>query len=289
MALVLALGLYLGGNLGSGEPPTPTAPAFASEPGTLADITDTDVVNLGFTPASGYPSPTYVLDVDPALPDDVAVFVGDAAVDLPFAVPSALVDSIAVQALSPMTETLDLTLTATNGVSPDAVATATISIDIAAPAPTWSVNSYAVELPISTPITFGSDLSVDNATAIRVAAVPDKGIFYKSGVGTPYAVNDEFPVSDLALLTGESDGDTGSVTGPLTLRALGSSDVDLDITVTIAPPAAPVITDRDFDIEEGTEASAGFDTTTMGDSELASIDNQTTGASQVIIKIPDFS
>lgn len=289
MTLCLALGLYLGGNLGSGEPPTPTAPAFASEPGTLSDITDTSVVDVGFVRATGYPAPTYVLDADPALPEDVAIFVGDAAIDLPFAVPSSLVDSIALQALAPMTETFDLTLTATNGVSPDAVATATVSIDIVVPAPTWSVNSYAVELPISTPITFGGDLSVDNATAIRVAAVPDKGIFYKSGVGTPYAVNDEFPVADLALLTGESDGDTGAVTGPLTLRALGSSNVDLDITVTIAPPADPVITDRDFDIEEGTEANIEFDTATMGDSELASIDNQTTGGSAVIVKIPDLS
>lgn len=270
--------------------PEPSAPVFASEPGTLDDITDTDVLNLGFTNATGYPSPTYVLDVDPTLPDDVAVYVGDAAVELPFAVPSALVDTISVQALAPMTETFDLTLTATNGVSPDAVATAAVSIDIAVPAPEWSVESYAVELPISAPITFGSNLSVENSATIRVAGLPDKGVYYiDDGDDTPLALNDEFAVADLALLTGESDGDTGAVTGVLKLRALGSSNVDLDITVTIAAAAGPDITDRDFDIEEGTEANIGFDTATMGDSELASIDNQTTGGSAVIVKIPDLS
>ena len=108
-------------------------------------------------------------------------------------------------------------------------------------------------------------------------------------MGTPYALNDEIPVSDLALLTIESDGDTGAVTGVLKLRALGSSNVDLDITVTLAPPLPPEITERDFEIEEGTEASASFDTSTLGDNELASIDNQTDGASAVIVKIPDLS
>jgi hypothetical protein len=289
MALCLALGLYLGGNMGSGAPPTPSAPVFASEPGTLDDITDTDVTNLSFTRASGYPTPTYVLDVDPALPDDVAVYVGDVAVELPFAVASALVDTISAQALAPMTETFDLTLTATNSEGSD-VATATVSIDIAVPAPEWSVESYAVELPVSAPITFGNNLSVTNTTTIRIAGLPDKGIYYiDDGDDTPLIVNDEFPLADLALLTGESDGDTGAVTGVLKLRALGSSNVDLDITVTIAPPLPPEITERDFDIEEGTEASAGFDTTTMGDSELASIDNQTTGGSAIIVKIPDLS
>lgn len=289
MALCLALGLYLGGNMGSGAPPTPSAPVFASEPGTLAEITDTDVLNLGFVTASGYPVATYVLDVDGTLPDDVAVYVGDVAIDLPFAVSSALVGTISVQALAPMTESFDLTLTATNSEGSD-VATATVSIDIAVPAPEWSVESYAVELPISIPVAFGSSLSVENSVTIRVAGLPDKGIFYiDDGDDTPLALNDEFPVSDLALLTGESDGDTGAVTGVLKLRALGSSNVDLDITVTIAEAAAPEIVERDFSIEEGTEASAGFDTTTMGDSELASIDNQTTGGSAVIVKIPDLS
>lgn len=286
MTLCLALGLYLGGNMGA---PADAAPVFANEPGTLADITDTNVHNLGFNRATGYPAPTYVLDVDPALPDDVAVYVGDAAVELPFAVASALVDTISAQALAPMTEVFDLTLIATNGVSPDAVATATVSIDIAVPAPEWSVEGYAVEAPISNPYTFGNNLSVTNCDTIRVAGLPNKCIFYKLGVGTPYVLNDEFPVADLTLLTIESDGDTGAVTGVLKLRALGSSNVDLDITVTIAPPLPPEITERDFDIEEGTEASASFDTSTMGDSELASIDNQTTGGSAIIVKIPDLS
>jgi hypothetical protein len=288
MTLCLTLGLYLGGNLGSGEPPTPTAPVFASEPGALADITDTEVVNLGFTTATGYPSPTYVLDVDPALPDDVLVFVNDIEVLLPASISSAYVETISVQALAPMTETFALELTATNSEGSD-VSTATVSVAIAVPAPVWSTGSYAVEAPISNPLTFGSNLSVTNAPTIRIAGMPDKCIFYKSGVGTPYALNDEFLVADLALLTIESDGDTGAVTGVLKLRALGSSNVDLDITVTIAAAAGPVITDRDFDIEEGTEADINFDTTTMGDDELASIDNQTTGASEVVVKVQDLS
>lgn len=269
--------------------PEPTAPTFASEPGALDEITDANAVELDFVNASGYPTPTYVLDADPALPGDVAIFVGDAAVELPFAVPSALVDSIALQALAPMTGTFDLTLTATNSEGSD-VATATIDIDIAVPAPEWSVESYAVELPISAPITFGSNLSVENSATIRVSGLPDKGVYYiDDGDDTPLALNDEFAVADLPLLTGESDSDTGAVTGVLKLRALGSSDVDLDITVTIAEAAGPDIEERDFDIEEGTEASIDFDTSTMGDSELASIDNQTDGASAVAVKIPDLS
>lgn len=274
MALVLALGLYHGGNMGL---PADAAPVFASEPGALDDITDTEFVNLGFTRASGYPAPTYVLDVDPALPDDVFVFVNDLEILLPAAVSSALIETIAVQALAPMTETFDLTLTATNGVSPDAVATATVSIDIAAPAPEWSVNSYAVELPVSAPITFGNNLSVTNATTIRIAGLPDKGIYYiDDGDDTPLIVNDEFPLADLALLTGESDGDTGAVTGVLKLRALGSSNVDLDVTVTIAPPAAPDITERDFEIEEGTEAPINFDLTDYQVGDPVTITNNST-------------
>lgn len=271
----MILGLRLCFGTVSSGPPEPTAPVFAGEPGTLDDITDTDFVNLGFTRASGYPTPTYVLDVDPALPEDVFVFVNDLEVILPAVVSSALVDTISVQALAPMTETFDLTLTATNSEGSD-VATATVSIDIAIPAPEWSVESYAVEAPVVNPYTFGNNLSVTNTTTIRVAGLPDKCIFYKSGVGTPYALNDEFPVADLALLTIESDGDTGSVTGVLKLRALGSSNVDLDVTVTIAPPAAPDITERDFEIEEGTEAPINFDLTDYQAGDPVTITNNST-------------
>lgn len=270
------------------EPPV-SAPVFASEPGTLPTITTEDaLVPVGFVRASGYPAPAYEIYTDTAVPSNVAIFVGGVAVGLPFEPPSGLVGSVAVMGLNPLTDTFDLKMAATNSEGSD-VATATIAFDIPQPAPEWSVDQYAVEAPISAPRTFGSDLAVTNATGIEVAGLPNKCIFYKLGVGTPYAVNDEFSVPDLDLLTIASDGDTGAVTGVLKLRALGSSNVDLDITVTIAPPLPPEITERDFEIEEGTEASAGFDTSAMGDSELASIDNQTTGGSAIIVKIPDLS
>lgn len=291
MALALALGLYLGGNLGSGEPPAPSAPAFASEPGTLEAITSqNEIIPVGFTSASGYPSPTYILSG--TVPEGVNVFIDDSEpVELPVAVPAAYLDQIAVSVVDIISGAIELTLTATNGVSPDAESDATIPVAIPVAPPQWSLPSYAVELPVTAPVTFGSALGVTGAATIEVTALPDKGVYYiDDGDDTPLAVNDTFPAADLALLTGESDGDTGSVTGVLTLEAHGDGgDVELDITVTIAEAAGPDITDRDFDIEEGTEANIGFDTATMGDLELASIDNQTDGGSAVIVKIPDLS
>lgn len=270
------------------EPPEPSAPVFASEPGTLDEITEIGTYPLGFTLATGHPSPTYVASSED-LPDGVLIIAGENELVLPAVVPAADVESTAAQFLGPLTDSFTLTMTATNSEGSD-TATATVPVDIPVPAPVWSAPSYAVELPVTAPQTFGNNLSVTNCDTIRVAGVPDKGVYYiDDGDDTPLALNDEFPVADLALLTGESDGDTGAVTGVLKLRALGSSNVDIDITVTIAAAAGPDIDEFEFEIEEGTVDDLPFDTETMGASELASVDNQTTGDSAVVVLIPDHS
>lgn len=292
MALVLALGLYHGGNMGSGEPPTPTAPVFASEPGALTEITvQNEIVEVGFVRATGYPSPTYILSSAVALPDEVRVFIGGSDLSLPAAVPAGDVDDISVQTLEAYTGSVTLTLTATNGVSPDAEAEAVIPIDVAPPAPVWAPTTLAVELPVIAPTAIGGSLVVDGATTIEVTALPDKGIYYiDDGDDTPLAVNDTFPAADLSLLTGESDSDTGTVTGALSLEAQGAGgNTTINITITIAEAAAPVIADRDFEIEEGTEAAINFDLTDMPSGGTATIENTTTGGAAVIIKYEDLS
>lgn len=288
MALVLALGLYLGGNMGL---PREAAPVFASEPGTLDAITAQDIpVNLGFVNATGYPPATYTLSASATLPDEVRIFVGEVDVSLPASVSSANVETISVQVLAPYTGSITLTLTATNGESPDAEAEAIVPIDVEAPAPVWSPTSLSVELPVVAPVVIG-ELVVDGADTIEIIALPDKGIYYiDDGDDTQLIVSDTFPASDLALLTGESDGDTGAVTGLLTLEAQGDGGAtEIDITISIAAAAGPVITDRDFEIEEGTEAPINFNLTDMPTDGSATVENTTTGGAAVIIKYEDLS
>lgn len=286
---ILGLSLCFGTVLGT---PEPSAPVFASEPGTLAAITAQDIpVHLGFVRATGYPPATYTLSAAATLPDEVRVFVGEVDVSLPAFVSSANVETISVQVLAPYTGSITLTLTATNGESPDAEAEAIVPIDVEAPAPVWSPTSFSVELPVVAPVAIGELVVVDGADTIEVIALPDKGIYYiDDGDDTPLIVSDTFPVSDLPLLTGESDGDTGAVTGPLTLEAQGDGGAtEIDITISIAVAAAPVITDRDFEIEEGTEAPINFGLTDMPTDGSATVENTTTGGPAVIIKYEDLS
>lgn len=273
MALALALGLYLGGNLGSGEQPTPTAPAFASEPGTLDTLEEAGVLTLfGFVPASGYPQPSYTLDG--TYPENIQIVVGGDQVTLPVSPSHGDVASIGYIAMGNGAGEISVTLTASNGVSPDDEAAASVTVDVALPAPEWSPGSYNLTLPISDPITFGSDFVVSNATTIKVIALPDKGIFYlDDGDDTPLIVDDEFPVADLDTLTGESDGDTGAVTGPLTLQAIGDGgNTNISITVTITT-LTPSITSRTLNIEQGQTLPLGLDTTNWKSGELGDLAN----------------
>ncbi|MFD0848221.1 hypothetical protein [Sphingosinicella xenopeptidilytica] len=239
--------------------PTPSAPAFASEPGTLDEVTeDIDATSFGFVTASGYPPPTYLLSG--TYPENVQIIVGGDLVTLPATVSSAQVPGISYIATGTGSGAIDVDLTASNGVSPDAAANATVPIDIAPPAPEWSPSSYNLELPFIDPITFGNALVVSNADTIKVIELPGEGVFYiDDGDDTPLAVNDEFPLADLADLTGESDGDTGPVTGDLVLQAIGDGGTaNITITVTIADNV-PVITSRTLNIEQGQTLPLGLD------------------------------
>lgn len=144
MALALALGLYLSGNPGSGEPPTPSAPVFASEPGTLDEITEAGVYTLGFVRASGYPSSTYVLSG--AVPDGVEVLVGGLPIDLPATIPWAAVTSLSLEVLPGASGEFDLLLTATNSEGSDTAA-ADGSVETASAGDFWqSFNLTAGEI-----------------------------------------------------------------------------------------------------------------------------------------------
>lgn len=281
----LALGLYLGGNMGGGAPPTPSAPVFASEPGTLDTLDEAGVLTLfGFVPASGYPTPTYVLDG--TYPSNVQIVVGGNQVTLPASLTVAQVSGAGYVATGYGSGTILVTLTGSNGVSPDAEADASVNVDVDPPAPEWSPGSYSLELPISDPISFGGDLIASNTTTIKVIALPDKGTFYlDDGDDTPLAVNDEFPIADLDTLTGESDGDSGAVTGPLTLQAIGDGGTtNFSITVSISS-LTPSITSRTLNIERGQAVSLGLDTTNWKVGEPGDLAND----SDATLTYEDFS
>lgn len=279
---ILGLSLCFGTVLGT---PEPSAPVFASEPGELETLTESGEFTLfGFVSASGYPTPTYVLDG--TYPSNVQIVVGGNQVTLPAALSAAQVGGAGYVAMGYGSGAILVTLTASNGVSPDAEADASVDVDVDPPAPEWSPGSYSLELPVSDPITFGGDLIASNTTTIKVIAVPDKGIFYlDDGDDTPLAVNDEFPIADLDTLTGESDGDSGAVAGPLTLQAIGDGGTtNFSITVLIIS-LTPSITSRTLNIEQGQTVSLGLDTTNWKAGETGDLAND----SDATLTYEDFS
>lgn len=251
-----------GAVFGSGTAPEPSAPVFASEPGALAAITEpNEVTLLGFVAATGYPAPEHTL-TGTGVPEGAKIFIGADEVDLPAVVPpnmAHLIPLTGALATGPLDESFELIYTASNGVAPDATASAIVSIDVPHPNPAWNTSSLSVELPITDPLDLGALIAVINATLITVQSVPNKGIYYLVG-GDPLGASDTFDPDDMPILRAASDGDTGSVTGALVLRATGLGDghAGIAITVTIAEAAAPVITEREFEIEEGTEAPIAF-------------------------------
>lgn len=282
---LLGFGLWIGVTAPHSVEIEPYAPVFPSEPGTLAEITeDVSATPFGFVKASGYPAPTY--ELTGAYPENVQIIVGGEPVTLPAFASAADVAGISFIAFGVGTGTIDVDLTASNGVSPDAVANATVSIVIAPPAPQWSPSSYSAELPILDPITFGDALVVSNANTIKVIELPDEGIFYiDDGDDTPLSVDDEFPLADLADLTGESDGDTGPVTGNLVLQAIGDGGTtNITITITIADNV-PVITTRTLNIEKGQTLPLGLDLSNYMSASTGTLAND----SDATLNYPDLS
>jgi hypothetical protein len=251
-------------------------PVFASEPGALPAITQQDVdYPVPFVPAGGYPMPAHVLSG--TLPANVEIFVDDVEVTLPASIARASANNIRLRASAPGTGTVTLALTATNSVGADVV-NATATVNVATPAPDWSVNAFDFELPVSLPRNLGTLLAVANATTIRVTTLPDKGQFFiDDPTPTLLAVNDTFAYADLPLLAGEAGGDTGAVTGPLTLRAEGpGGNDDIVVTVTIAQGAAPAITARTLQVVQETTANVGLNLTDYQVGSDTTVTNNTT-------------
>lgn len=240
----------------SGDVVTVIAPTFASEPGTMSEITDYDVpVSIPFVQASGSPAPAYILDG--TLPEGALILIGGSSVLLPAEIEALDFGLIEIVVRSTVTGTAYLTMTASNGVSPDAEADAEIPLDVIAP-PIWTPGSLSINLPPSAPLLFGDGLAASDTTTIKVVSLPDKGIYYiDDGDDTPLEVDDEFPYADLADLTGEADGDTGAVTGALVLQAIGDGTANITITVSIVEG---LVTARELEVEIDSVTSLGIDT-----------------------------
>lgn len=245
MTLCLALRLGLGAIFGGGAtPPEPSAPVFASEPGELAEITEAGTYNLGFVPATGYPSPAHVLTF--TVPDGVQVLVNGSPVSSGASVSRSHVASISLLVPDDVTGTAELTLTATNSEDSD-TADAEAPIDVPA--------------AVTAPVISNLEIEGDPVAGGTVEAV------YDLSGGTPDTITYEWYLDDVLVeeLTTKvvtvPDDEGAYLKVKVTVsNTAGSDDATSD---PIGPITVPIFSERTLYVDPDTQTDIEYDASDM--------------------------